>query len=110
MMIQELLLLIGLPALCFCLLLAIIRLVRGPHILDRVLALDFMIVTGVGMLGFYAVATDQPAYLDVAVVVALLSFLGTIGFAYYVELRGAQREDHENQSRGLDSQIHQIAQ
>lgn len=98
MTLEAIVLSIGLPVLCICLLTATIRLVRGPHILDRVLALDFMIVTGVGMLGFYAVATDQPAYLDVAVVVALLSFLGTIGFAYYVELRGNQRENLEKSS------------
>lgn len=68
-------------------LLATWRLARGPHILDRVIALDFMTVVLVGLLGVYAVATDQPSYLDVAMVIALLSFLGTVGFAYYVEQR-----------------------
>jgi multicomponent Na+:H+ antiporter subunit F len=64
------------------------RLLRGPHILDRVIALDFMTVVGAGLLGAIAIASDQPAYLDAAIVVAILSFLGTIGFAYYVEQRG----------------------
>lgn len=92
MNLESIILLIMMPILVVCLALAVIRLVRGPHILDRVLALDFMIVVGVGMLGFYAVATNQPSYLDVAIVVALLSFLGTIGFAHYVELRSANRQ------------------
>lgn len=61
-----------------------IRLARGPHLLDRVMTLDFMAVVLVGILGLYAVVTDQRSYLDVALVVALLSFLATIGFTYYV--------------------------
>lgn len=87
MILSPLTLTVVLTLLVGALLLAALRLARGPHILDRVIALDFMTVVGVGLLGVYAVATDQPAYLDVALVVALLSFLGTIGFAYYVEQR-----------------------
>lgn len=92
MNLETIILFIMMPILAVCLVLAAVRLVRGPHVLDRVLALDFMIVVGVGMLGFYAIATEQPTYLDVAVVVALLSFLGTIGFAHYVELRSINRQ------------------
>ena len=87
MTLATLILTVILPLLIGASLLVAIRLVRGPHILDRVLALDFMTVVAVGILGLYAIATDQAAYLDVAMVVALLSFLGTIGFAYYVEQR-----------------------
>lgn len=80
------LLLIGvLPLLVGALLLVLVRLVRGPNVLDRVVALDYMAVVGVGLLGVYAIATGQTAYLDVAMIVALLGFLGTVGFAYYVE-------------------------
>lgn len=93
MSLNVLILSIILPILSVCLILATVRIVQGPHVLDRVLALDFMIVVGVGMLGLYAVASDQPTYLDAAIVVTLLSFLGTIGFAYYVELRGTQKEN-----------------
>lgn len=74
-----------LPLLAVALLLVFVRLIRGPHLLDRVMALDFMAVVVVGILGVYGVATGQQLYLDVAMVVALLSFLGTIGFTFYVE-------------------------
>ena len=40
--------------------LAFVRLVRGPTLPDRVVALDLMGVLAVGMLAVYAVATDQP--------------------------------------------------
>ena len=64
------------------------RLVRGPTLPDRVVALDLMGVLAVGMLAAYAVATDQPVLLDPAAVVALVGFLGTVAFARYLGRRG----------------------
>ena len=87
MMVETIVYSAVLPLLAGAVLLIAIRMAKGPHVLDRVIALDFMTVVIVGMFGVYAIATGQPVYLDVAVVVALLSFLGTIGFAYYIEQR-----------------------
>jgi multicomponent Na+:H+ antiporter subunit F len=67
--------------------LAFVRLARGPSLPDRVVALDLLATVGISIIAVYAVATNQPVVLDVAVVVALLSFLGTIAFAYYIERR-----------------------
>lgn len=71
--------------------LAFIRLLRGPSLPDRVVALDLMTVAGIGILAVYAGATDQNVLLDVAMVLALVSFLGMIGFAVYIQ-RSAQYE------------------
>lgn len=68
-------------------LLTFIRLVRGPTLPDRVVALDLMGVLAVGMIAAYAVAADQSVLLDSATVVGLVGFLGTIAFAQYVERR-----------------------
>ena len=68
--------------------LVFIRLVRGPTLPDRVVALDLMGVLAVGMLAAYAVATDQPVLLDPAAVLALVGFLGTVAFARYLKRRG----------------------
>ena len=68
--------------------LAFVRLVRGPTLPDRVVALDLMGVLAVGMLAAYAVATDQPGLMDPAAVLALVGFLGTVAFARYLEKRG----------------------
>lgn len=65
--------------------LAFLRLVRGPSIPDRVLALDLMTTTGMAVIAVFAVATEQVVILDVAIVLALVSFVGTIAFAYYLE-------------------------
>jgi len=63
---------------------AFIRLVRGPDIGDRVVAFDVMTSIGIGFIAVYAVATEQSIFLDVASVVALMAFLATIAFAYYL--------------------------
>lgn len=77
--------LVALPLLSIASVLAFIRLVRGPSLPDRVVALDLLITIGVGFIAVYAITMDQPVFLDVAIVLALTSFLGTIAFAYYVE-------------------------
>jgi multicomponent Na+:H+ antiporter subunit F len=69
------------------LIVAFIRLVRGPHLPDRVVALDLMSVVVMAFICIYAVRYNQPIFLDVAIVMALLTFLGTIAFAYYLERR-----------------------
>ena len=78
------------PVLIASVVLAFVRLLRGPTIPDRVIALDLMAVLGIGIISAYAILTDQSVLLDVALVIALLSFLGTVAFAYYVELRGSR--------------------
>jgi len=67
--------------------LAFIRLVLGPTVPDRVVALDLMSTIAVGLIALYALATHQPVYLDAAIVLALISFLSTVAFASYLERR-----------------------
>lgn len=64
--------------------LAFIRLARGPSLPDRVVALDLMATISVGWIALYAVMSNEPVFLDVALVLALIAFLGTVGFAYFV--------------------------
>ena len=68
--------------------LAFYRLVRGPSLADRVLALDLITTLTVGIIAIYAVITERPVFIRPALVLALISFLATIAFAYYVEQRG----------------------
>lgn len=64
---------------------AFVRLVKGPSLPSRVVALDLMASLAVGIIAVYAVATKQPIFLDVAIALALVGFLGTVAFAYFVE-------------------------
>ena len=64
---------------------ALARVVYGRGLPTRVVALDLMATLAVGLIATYAVAARQPIFLDVAVVVGLIAFLGTVAFAYFVE-------------------------
>lgn len=76
---------VAMTLLSLAVILAFIRLVRGPSVADRIVALDLMLTTGIGLIAAYAVLTNQPAVLDAAVILALISFLGTVAFASYIE-------------------------
>ena len=65
--------------------LTFIRLLRGPTLPDRVIAIDLIGVLMVCLLVVTAAATAQQAFLDVAMVVALISFVGTVAYSRYIE-------------------------
>ncbi len=69
------------------LILAFIRLVRGPSLPDRVIALDLATTMAIGIIAVFAMQNNQAVFLDVALILALLSFLSTVAFAYYIERR-----------------------
>jgi len=73
-----------LPLLACSMVIAFVRLVRGPTLPDRVVALDLMATLIIAISAVYSVETDQPAYLDAAIVLALITFMGTVAFAYYL--------------------------
>tara|TARA_R110002072_G_scaffold151503_6_gene300911 strand:+ start:7832 stop:8026 length:195 start_codon:yes stop_codon:yes gene_type:complete len=59
----------------------------GPSIVDRVITLDLLITTGIGVIAIYSITTNQPTFLDIAMILALIAFLGTVAFSYYLEKR-----------------------
>jgi multicomponent Na+:H+ antiporter subunit F len=71
--------------LIIALFLAFLRLARGPSLPDRVVALDLIAVITVGMIATYAINVEQQIFIDAALIVALIAFLGTVAFAQYIE-------------------------
>lgn len=69
--------------------LTFIRLATGPTLPDRVIAIDLIGVLMVCLLVVMAGITAQQAFLDVAMVVALISFVGTVAYARYIEREGS---------------------
>ena len=69
--------------------LTFIRLAKGPTLHDRVIAIDLIGVLLVCLLVVMAGVTAQQAFLDVAMVVALISFVGTVAYARYIEREGS---------------------
>ena len=84
---MTLVILIALGLISLSMLLALLRVILGPTLPDRVVALDLMASLAMGFIAMYAVMNDQTIYLDVAIVLALIAFLGTVAFAYFIEKR-----------------------
>ena len=73
----------GIAGLAF--LLALFRFLRGPNAVNRVVAFDVLTIISLTGIVFMAVLDARGIYLDVALVYALLSFLGVIVVAKYLE-------------------------
>jgi len=65
--------------------LAFIRLVKGPSTADRAVALDTMTIISISLIVFIAAVTKRLIYYDVAMVYALISFIGVVAVARYIE-------------------------
>jgi multicomponent Na+:H+ antiporter subunit F len=68
--------------------LAALRLFRGPTLADRVLALDVFVISAVGGVALMAWQTGRAVFLDVAVAVAMVTFISAVALAWYLEQRG----------------------
>jgi multicomponent K+:H+ antiporter subunit F len=64
--------------------LASVRLFRGPFAQDRVLAFDTFYINGMLILLMQAIRTGSPAYFDIALLVALFGFVGTFALARFL--------------------------
>ena len=76
---------VTLVTLSLALLIAFIRLVKGPTLPDRIVAMDLFGVLVVGLIVVLAGSSGVRATLDAAIVIALVGFVGTIAYATYVE-------------------------
>jgi multicomponent Na+:H+ antiporter subunit F len=74
--------------LSLALLLGFIRLIRGPSLPDRVVALELLASLTVGFIAVSVVSSGRAPFLDVAMVLALTAFLAALGFARYLEKGG----------------------
>lgn len=72
------------PILTLAVLLSFIRLYKGPNVADRVIALDLIITIGIGVVTTFSLRSGQALFLDVAMIFALIAFLGTIALSFYL--------------------------
>ncbi|HRD31460.1 MAG TPA: monovalent cation/H+ antiporter complex subunit F [Fimbriimonadaceae bacterium] len=77
---------------------ALASLIRGPHLTERVISLDLMATMAVAAVALLAMAKGQPVYLDVALVIALVAFVGSVAYARYAEAGRASRPRPETVS------------
>ena len=76
-------LVLGAAFLCFA-----FRLLRGPSLADRVIAIDGMLMVGLGLIVVQAEDTGRGAFLQVAVMLTLVGFIGTAVVARFIEGQG----------------------
>ena len=81
---------IGLVLLGLAMLGAIVRIIRGPTLADRILGLDTITILAVGIIGLFTVRTGLTLYADIAIAVALVGFLSTAALSRYLLTRGGQ--------------------
>ncbi len=66
-------------------LLAAVRFALGPTAADRTVALDTLTVISISVMVLYALFSGRVIYLDVAIVYGILSFIGVVAVARYLE-------------------------
>lgn len=79
---------VSLAVMLLSVVLAAVRVVRGPSLPDRVVALDLVGVLSVGVIGLVALRSGIPVFLDASLALALVAFLGTVAYGRYVEKSG----------------------
>ncbi len=74
-----------LPILAISALLTVVRFIKGPTIADRVVSLDLLFLIGIGTISVYSIISNESTFLDIAMIFALIGFLSTTGFSYYLD-------------------------
>ncbi len=83
----EISLMIAFGLFVLALLLNLYRLLRGPTLPDRALALDTMYINTIGLIVLYGISSDSKLYFEAAMLIALIGFVSTVAVAKYM-LRG----------------------
>jgi multicomponent Na+:H+ antiporter subunit F len=73
--------------LLFCSLFILIRVVKGPSVADRIVAIDILGVLIIGVCAILAIALDRSFYIDIGIAWGLQSFIGALALAKFLEGR-----------------------
>lgn len=65
--------------------LALVRLIKGPTVQDRIVAMDLIASVSMAFILVYSVLVNQAMYFDVAIVISLISFFGTVSISTYLK-------------------------
>lgn len=81
--------------LILALIIIFVRLVKGPSLADRVVALDLTAFIAVAFIALYSVTTDKQVYLDAATALALIAFLSTLAFSRFLDTQRWNSEQRD---------------
>jgi multicomponent Na+:H+ antiporter subunit F len=88
--------------LILAILLAWVRMAKGPTVMDRILCFDVITVCVVGMMILLAIKWDTDLFLELMLVVSLLGFLSGVAFVFYLEKTLEVREPDPEAGTGTD--------
>lgn len=92
---------VALGILSVAFLLTVYRVVAGPTLPDRVLALDMLVAVAIGFIAVIAIKTGFTLYIDIAISLGLVGFLATVAFARFILTHGAlERAGEQASPRG----------
>lgn len=72
-------------ALLLALALAVTRLIRGPESANMIVALDLIASIVMGTILLYTLVTDKAIYFDIAIIISLVTFMGTVAISIYLK-------------------------
>lgn len=81
-----------LPVLSLSMLMIFIRLFKGPSLIDKVIALDLLVIIAIGIFSAYAILIGDVVIIDISLILALIAFLSTVAFAFYYEKKGKRNK------------------
>lgn len=81
---------IALLLMCAAFFLTAFRVVRGPTLPDRIVALDMLVAIAIGFIAVVAIRTGFNLYIDIAIALGLVGFLATVAFARFVMRQGME--------------------
>ena len=89
---------VGVVALVAGIGMAMVRMVRGPEVADRVLAADVLSLEVVGLVILLAVDQQRSLSLDAALLVAIVGFASTLAFAQFIGVTGSGTEPPDDRA------------
>ncbi|MDR6899324.1 cation:proton antiporter [Rhizobium miluonense] len=95
---------VALGILSVAFLLTVYRVVAGPTLPDRVLALDMLVAIAIGFIAVIAIKTEFTLYIDIAISLGLVGFLATVAFARFI-LTQAQSNAAERIGAGQNADV-----
>lgn len=90
----EWFLMVAMLALVLAFFVSMVRFIYGPGFVDRLVTFDLMTANLIGVVGIYAMISNKPLLLDIALALALIGFISLIAFAYYIKNRRRDERGH----------------
>ena len=96
---NDLLLNAGIFLLALGIVLALVRMARGPTVLDRILAFDLIATCAVGIIALLSMRWQTTDYIELILIYTLLGFSGATAFVFYLQRADAPHDDRPDPDR-----------